>query len=52
MGGILTLETPDQVEPRGLSGLMMKGFLADRVPCPRGDMDRFLQKIGHMSIRA
>ena len=53
MGGILTLRTPDQEEPRGLSGLMMKRFLADRVPCPRGEMDRWsLLKIRNWGIRA
>ena len=52
MGGILTLQTPDQVEPRGVSGLKVKQPLPDKFPCPRGEIDRFLQKIGHVSIRA
>ena len=51
MGGILTLQTPDQEEPRGLSGLTMKQLLADRVLCPHGEMDQFLQKMANMRIR-
>jgi len=36
VGGKLTLQTPDQVKPRGLSGLKVKQPLADKFPCPRG----------------
>jgi hypothetical protein len=52
VGGILTLRTPDQEKPRGVSGLKVIQPLPDKFQCPRGEMDRFLQKIGHMSIRA
>jgi hypothetical protein len=49
----LTLQTPDQEEPRWLSGLKVKQPLADKFPCPRGEMDRWsLLKIHNWGIRA
>jgi hypothetical protein len=53
VGGILTLQTPGQVEPRGLLGLKVKQPLADKYPCPREEMDRWsLPKIRNWDIRA
>ena len=53
MGGILTLQPPDQVEPLGLSGLKVKQPLADKFSCPRGEMDRWnLLKTRNWGIRA
>ena len=50
--GILTLQTLDQVEPRGLSGLKVKQPLADKFPCPRGEMDQWIRlKIRNWGIR-
>jgi hypothetical protein len=37
---ILIAHTPDQVGPRGLSGLKVKPFLDDKFLCIRGEMDR------------
>jgi len=51
--GILTVHTPDQAGYRGLSGLKVKIPLADKFPCPRGEMDRRgLPKIRNWGIRA
>ena len=53
MGGILTLQIPDQVEPRGLSGVKVKQPLADKFPSPPGEMDRWsLLRIHNWGIRA
>ena len=51
MGGILTLQIPDQKAPRGLSGVKMKQLLVDRVLYPDGEMDQGLQKMGNLRIR-
>lgn len=51
MGGISTLQIPDQKAPRGLSGVTMKQLLVDRVLFPDGEMDQCLQKMGNMRIR-
>ncbi len=40
MDGILIAHTPDQVGPRGLSGLKVKLSLGDEFLRIRGEMDR------------
>ncbi len=53
MGGILTLQTPGQAKPQGLSDLEVRQPLAGEFPCPREEMDRWnLPKIHNWDIRA
>jgi hypothetical protein len=51
--GILTLQTPDQLEHGVLSRLKVNQHLADKFPCTHREMDRWsLPKIYNWGIRA
>ncbi len=54
MGGILTLRTPDQAEPRQVTVLKVKQPFGDKCPCRHEEMDRWenLPKIHNWDIRA